>query len=42
LVNGEDYRTPWERGALPAEIEAYELDHLAQSVAYVTRQGWTF
>ena len=36
----DDARTPWERGAPPAELAAYERDHLTRSVAFVRQMGW--
>jgi sugar phosphate isomerase/epimerase len=32
-----DWRTPWERGASPEEIVAYEQQELRQSVAFLTQ-----
>jgi len=40
LADDEDARTPWERGADPAALVAYEQDHLERSVAFVRRMGW--
>jgi sugar phosphate isomerase/epimerase len=40
LADDEDGRTPWERDAPDDEVQAYELDHLRQSVAHVRTLGW--
>lgn len=35
---GEDWRTPWERGASAEELAAYELGEIERSVAYLRAQ----
>jgi sugar phosphate isomerase/epimerase len=39
IAEDEDHRTPWERGAPGAEIEAYELDMIERSAAAMRRAG---
>jgi hypothetical protein len=38
-VSASDHRTPWERGATPDELIAYERDMLLRSAANLRELG---
>lgn len=40
LPDDADCRTPWERGAPPDEIAAYEREHIRRSLENLRQMGW--